>query len=539
MTDLLVKEEELSMTIINDHHEYCFNVSECILNSKLFLFKTKDNVVKFGLFRGKEYLGIGEFRVNDEMHWIDISKNTQKKAKETTPTVKIDIRLRVKCSLINTHPSNSKQTTTESVMKAKKNSIMKDNNLDQSKVYVKPKIGKLFHNRSCDSNISKLSNIEVNSSRELHNSVKEGHNKEFKTQRGAGGNDHYSLCLSSTNPTIDYQAKTVQGNLRSNSYILPSQSNNDLEEKIIDKSYENNIKNDEMILQNTKPNDNIDDNSFKELDDDSELFIKAFDTMKDDFLLLYEDIFLSEVKSETIQLESELFIEKFSELELKYRQTMNFIKKHIDYYKAMISEIHSSYSNKIKMKNKLDIESLKNDYSYICNNQMMTSYNGLKLYNDEMKLWSTVIVKTNNNQLIQKRVLKKRLRKALLNDVMLSLFTKDNSQHVIDKLNVYQKFFLDKIIQNAQSSSYICKTQRDQISNAIKQEQLTIQTTISPLIDNRSNTMKSSYDCLFYNCNNSSSNINLMTKAKENNKRNNRVHNQRNKPKYLSTSKYK
>lgn len=533
MSDYLGKEEELIMTIITDQSEYFINVGESMLSSKGSLFKTKDSIIKFGLFKGKEHLGIGEFVVNNEMHWIAISINSSKKNKDTnTQSFKKDIRLRIKCSFVNGHSSQSAKLSCNGPS-------LEDKSIsDQSKPYLKPKIGKLFHNQICNSNISKLLNTEINSSRKTNTINKEDQNKQCKTQRG--DNDDISLSLLLSKDKFDYQTRTAQKKIKSNSYYIPPQSNNELEEQIIDKAYENNIKNDEMIMNSaSKSNDCTDENLFKQLDDIDDS-LNAFKVINNDFVLLYEDASFSDATNETIQLEAELFIEKCSQVQLKYHHSMNKIKEQIDYYKTMINEIHSLYSNIIKKKNKLDIKLLKNDSYDIHNGQIMLSYNKLKLYNDEMKLWSTILVKSiNNSKEKQKKNLKEKLTKALLNDVILCLFSKDKQLNLIDNLNVYQKFFLNKIINNATSSSLLlCKTQRDSGSAINKKELLTIQTTISPLIETNPNRMVSSLDCFPINL--SCGNIQTMNKRQDSkNKKTIKRINQRSKFKYFSVSKYR
>lgn len=540
------------MTLITDQSEFLISIGESLSNPKGTVFKTKNKDIKFGLFKGKEYLGMGEFIINNEVRWVSIHNSSPIKQNNNELLSLCDsLRLRIKCSpnvnsrkasnqtkmisLQNTQSSDDKklkkstpQFDTHLLGSDKKNKYITKITPDTS--YVKSKTGRISQNRSKNHDSCNILNTDIYSSYNTLNSRKVNKiKKSFCNKTKGSYRDLRSLSAITTNGRAEYRTHLAQKHFKKISLNVPHQvlgSDNG----IINKSFENNIEKDSMIHETTNDLSNI------APIEEHECLLDPFTTLKDDFFILYEDGYLTQVPLDTIQLEAELFIEKVSEMQCKYHQVMKEMNKHFLYYNSKAKELNDLLMKITKKRNKLRLISMENEYIQMVQESYGNLHQILSLTKEELSIWHRIMRDSNKN-LIDKIKKKDKTEKWQLKEIILSLINRSNNQEIINKLNVYQKYFLDKIMQNATKA---LKPNANVNPNNIDQTESTInegQKHISSSKEN-TNTMINQYSVESILSNMNSTTTNSTTKFPNKKKGLNEVEMKKAKSKYLFFSKY-
>ena len=195
--------------------------------------------------------------------------------------------------------------------------------------------------------------------------------------------------------------------------------NNQIENYIIDKSYEDELQNDIPIIYPREQKNILNNGEFKG---------NKFEQLLNDFLLLYNNDNIKNLNLNEIELEFHFLVEKIYEL----------INEYYTEYFSLNSENNSSinkiklfgieYNNLLKLDNllrkKINKTNLKNTLKNNKNNKYYSS--NIKKLNNEMN-----ILKNINLGLINKNI-KKESSKKLLKDIFLVIINK-NKSHLTEK----------------------------------------------------------------------------------------------------------
>ena len=227
-----------------------------------------------------------------------------------------------------------------------------------------------------------------------------------------------------------------------------------IEDKIIDKNYENDIDNDEMIIgSNKKSNKNIKNNTIDNSlinsitiinkgNDNDELnlyFMKNisneekeeeysinnfFENNKSDFGIMYIDNYEKMINDDMLLLELQLLYEKILDLQISYHEEYSKLEKQIKNDKKFISliihkykELHKKKFNLLKIKENNDSKNKLNNF--LCIHKKEHNSNITKINNKEINLWKIMLgnnFKKNNNNLDVKKEIKELFKKIVFNN---------------------------------------------------------------------------------------------------------------------------
>lgn len=180
------------------------------------------------------------------------------------------------------------------------------------------------------------------------------------------------------------------------------------EDSIIDKNYENNIKNDEMIQikDNQKflekmINENSEEYTIKEtpvLDFDKELYNEEdsksiFNSTREDFEIFYTQDYIKVISDDTIKLELQLVIDKLCELQNAYHKELlsglnnyTMYKEIFAYYSEKYLAFHKKYLN---LKHEQERAHLTNTLNtFISNHKLKHNNEIIRVNKIEVALWN-------------------------------------------------------------------------------------------------------------------------------------------------------
>lgn len=191
-----------------------------------------------------------------------------------------------------------------------------------------------------------------------------------------------SQSMNSSSKKINTDTNISSSNVKQN---LQDKINSALESSIIDQQYENEIKNDEIIL-----NDEV-LNPVSSFDEKKNNNIVDFESLKSDFDIFYTDEYIKSVSNEMIQLELQLIIEKMFEIQNAYHKEYSIALNNHKLYDSVLREHYNKYYKLkkqffeyCKRKDKLEVKKNKKEY-----------LNTLSLFKEEMKVLMSVIDKSN------------------------------------------------------------------------------------------------------------------------------------------------
>jgi hypothetical protein len=195
-----------------------------------------------------------------------------------------------------------------------------------------------------------------------------------------------------------------------------------IDDRIIDKNYENDIDNDEIIISNRKgynysnslfnnihishSNSKNDDDSIyyyfeknnKDKNDDDYLTNNNFENNKNDFCIMYIDNYENMINDDMLQLEIQLLYEKILDLQNSYHQEYDKIINQIKTNKQFISlliykykDIQKKNFNLMKIKEK---NNSKNNLNFFFNLQEKEHKNCIsEINNKEINIWKKMLGK--------------------------------------------------------------------------------------------------------------------------------------------------
>ena len=189
-----------------------------------------------------------------------------------------------------------------------------------------------------------------------------------------------------------------------------------IEDKIIDKNYENDIDNDEMIIGTNKKNINNQNSIFNKIQinnkgDNDELYLyfnnksyneedysinNNFENNKADFSIMYIDNYEKMINDDMLLLELQLLFEKILDLQNSYHDEYNKIIKQVNNNKKFVSlligkyrEIHKKQFNLIKIKENISSKNELNTFIILQekeHNSYITEINS-----KEIDLWKNMM----------------------------------------------------------------------------------------------------------------------------------------------------
>ena len=221
----------------------------------------------------------------------------------------------------------------------------------------------------------------------INNMGKEGNNKSIANSNqkltSYDRKKGISQSMNSSSKKISTEANISSSTVKQN---LQDKINSALESSIIDQQYENEIKNDEIILNDEVLNPV---SSFDEKKNSNT--IADFESLKNDFDIFYTDEYIKSVSDEMIQLELQLIIEKMFDIQNAYHKEYSVSLNNYKLYNSVLREHYNKYYKckkeyyeYSKRKDKLEIKKNKKEYLH-----------ALSLFKEEMKVLMSVIEKSN------------------------------------------------------------------------------------------------------------------------------------------------
>ena len=428
--------------------------------------------IKYYIAKNSNVIGTGEFLPYNDTKWLNISST--KKKSDIISSLFDTMKLKLKCTneLLSSSSSKKYQTTSSvSTTKTKKKKKSIPSNVTKQKSFgfsirsAKPSEQsvtkyifekrikgrgmlntaiKLKHNKSCEDGIwgsnsvkkdifDETNNIMYNSAivdkkrkdSDISKSIKASNGKK----RGAAHSSNtLTEVISRTNKKSSIVNSHSMDSVDSPSIIKKlDEKFQTIEEKIIDKNFEENIDNDEMIVSSKKKffslsnstnlNDsniaknktasstNIDNKKVSSFsndeyldsdDPDVDAIVSKYDDLKTDFEIFYTKEYIDSITDDMLQLELQLELEKIFELQMTYHNAKASLS---DQY-AKTKKSFLSYANKYILLNKKSMKLQKERERAQLNNSICTFVNNHKIKNDkeastinkdECKLWRYII----------------------------------------------------------------------------------------------------------------------------------------------------
>ena len=401
----IIYKGDLHMNLIGNNLNISINLFSSVNSKKSFNFQIPNSILKFGLFQGKVFLGIGKINITNETKWITIKcQKSSKDNLEINLNKPSEIKIKVKCKIVkiiekNSITSYNKYIVKSSEVKRKINRSM-DFNEDSSK-----KINNYNHKKNLSMN--KVSNI---------------YNKE--------------------------------------------------QMKLFNKSVQNSIENDSMLINDiiTLSNDSNNEYSYIQLNNTKRfIFQNEIEQLEKNLKLNYSED--KEIESSFKNLNFEFYFEKFISLKnkcqipnfkriktnnnIEYKEFIKKIFKLFKLYYFMWIELNKqnklftnyikNYSDKIvqlkkkkcklgiiREKERLSDELIFMEYGYSDYNHKINNLN------QEMNIWQNLCDNLSKDNNFKKR-------KNFLNERLKYLFKFKNKS--FDLLNQKQKDFILKLIR--------------------------------------------------------------------------------------------
>ena len=591
------------MTIITDSSELSINLFQCLYNKKPTFFKTKSPSITFGVFKSREFLGVGSISLCNNPQWVSIHppKNSHQHHKKSsfvsTSNQFLAENLRIKLyfskesrnNLMRTpstfqNENNNSSNNTIMASLHNNNSMSIDLKHKKTKSFASPLItSPLSPSKQHKLSIHPTSNthklLGANSHNNNNNNNTTSPNKQPKTKKHimrtckdkkafstinnyGRGNCNNTLCYSNSyqnnilkqsssthihkmnissakkspkpnvkkinyaqknNNDIPIQAsftmKTLSDYHLDSSKVLPKTlltnlDKQEIENHIIDQSYEDNIKNDEIIddentnksfikyfndnnnnLQENESNisnTNVDTtfNIFEKEDLELNDLSKKYLDLNSDFNLLYSKDYVNGVDDTVLNLEIELFIEKILELQNAYYTLLkayNSVNKKIKNYSLQTkAKIKKLLQKQLQLKLEM-VDVLNKPFGYT---NMITELKNVNFpQKQDINLWKQIFLKRKNNydNINSNNTIVKTLIITIMKNVLTNKYTNN-------KLTNLEKATLKRIVNENEMNTpkHTGRNGNEQIKNGnvdYGNENNNINVN-NPLIDERLNTLK-------------------------------------------------
>lgn len=224
-----------------------------------------------------------------------------------------------------------------------------------------------------------------------------------------------------------------------------------IDETIIDKQFENEIQNDDIlcftkktnkkiidneysfdyvspfIFENEKSNDNIEDNNLN----------SNFENYKSDFEIFYTSDYLKNIENDVINLELQLLIEKIFEIQESYhfelgmlRKKNSIMERNYNLFSERLKILTKKYSKLVNMLKSLEMENYKKSFKQ--NNIVKSNFDLININIKECNIWRNML---NNKD--KKKKLFKIFHKIIFKGFENKKKYLNNSQKLIcEKLNI-------------------------------------------------------------------------------------------------------
>ncbi len=366
---------------------------------------------------------------------------------------------------------------------------------------------KLRHNKSCEDGIFQLNNM--NEKNLLYNSMininnNENNNSEYtitdyqntrKTKENSFlsnkknlmnknniSSKKYKILATSLKEKKNIKSVKYESNIKENSTknLFDKFEENFLlkEEKIIDKNYEKNIEQDDMIIspkikEDSTLENKITDTSFNSVnsfnfenkfydfyDDEDYFYNNTFENLKKDFFIFYTDDYFLNINYNMIKLEFQLFLEKIFDIQSLYHLKLNYIRNQNHakkkFLKNFFEKIVILSKKKLKLISKNEILKINNNYNNFIDSYKSKNDSELILNNKtECYLWKNIFNGIEKKycltkEIFQKNVLEKYNNiKEYLNEKERKLCEKfinenNNNKNIINRKNEIKKKTIKK-----------------------------------------------------------------------------------------------
>ena len=633
------------MTIITDLSELSLNLFECLSNKKPTVFKTKSPKITFGIFKSREFLGVGSCSICNNPQWVSIYppdyKNNlplssfvpsqYKKSSFSNQSLVENLRIKLKFSkesrnnLIRTSSTSQKESNTNVAQNTIATSFINNsmsmdlkhkNAKSLASLLITSPLSSSQQHKHMIHNLSNIQKILNNSSHKISPNKQSKNNNHIlwtskkrklfniinnnsSTAIGFGNNNkinskgNNSLCYtksfqnnllrlqsSSTNVCkinnsspkaspkqnkkqkscvdkqninniLNYNDFPIQtapnlktlGDYRFNSSkILPrslfiSLDNQELEDHIINQSFEDNIKKDEIIddentnksfikylndnnkyinddiltrqISNKSGNDDISFNVFNKDDLIINDLTEKFNNLTFDLNLLYNKDYFEEVDDSVLNFEVELIVEKILELQSTFYALLKSYKIFNNKINIFTIKTKSKMKMLLKEQFQLKLESIDLLYKpvqlYTCDVQTET----ITLIHD-ISFWKHIFLQKCKNKFLTTKVdsLNDHNNLVKVKTLILSIIKNVlRNKQTMNKLSNLERTTLKRIInendgyspkQTLKNNTKQMITLGNQMLTAIKNRNndfsnvdYCINTNLnSPLIDERLNTLK-------------------------------------------------
>ena len=224
-----------------------------------------------------------------------------------------------------------------------------------------------------------------------------------------------------------------------------------IDETIIDKQFENEIQNDDILCFTKKTNKKIIDNEYsfdyvspfifeneKSNDNIEENNINSnFENYKSDFEIFYTSDYLKNIENDVINLELQLLIEKIFEIQESYhfelgmlRKKNSIMERNYNLFSERLKFLTKKYSKLVNMLKSLEMENYKKSFKQ--NNIVKSNFDLININIKECNIWRNML---NNKD--KKKKLFKIFHKVIFKGFENKKKYLNNSQKLIcEKLNI-------------------------------------------------------------------------------------------------------
>ena len=110
---------DLHMNLIGNNSNISINLFSAIKTKQNYKFQSENSFIKFGLFQGKNFIGIGKLNITNEIKWITIkcSKNNIKNKLINIPS---EIKLKIDCKFVKNNGNIKKNYVKYTPIQTKK-----------------------------------------------------------------------------------------------------------------------------------------------------------------------------------------------------------------------------------------------------------------------------------------------------------------------------------------------------------------------------------------------------------------------------------
>ena len=495
------------LSFSNQSNNYNINLSSVINFSHPIIFpiQDKNQVIKCSFIHNSSLIGNCEFFPFTDTKWISIKPNSP-----DTPLIKLKIKSSYNLNTAarkknqpnsnmkeNFTRGNSKKTATTKIIQPGNithrinNSAIKEQTFlrkflfdkkSTSKNKMIPQENRLKHNKSCEEGIWGTTH-SIHSPRiysEFSNRNEDSHNgtnkiKTVKKNNNDKNNNNVFNNSSSKNTMTEIKLKS---NNKSNHLLTPhnhelstsvslvnklDEKFRTIEESIIDKTFEKNIDNDEMIISQKTffeltSKDEIHSHNInrslsfeiKSDDNNEEMndLLDKFHNVKNDFEILYTNKYSQTVREDLLKLEVQLVIEKLFKIQSEYHSALNKLRQEYHTLKNDFKQsafkyfkINKQYLNLQQQKEKIQFINSLN--MFVNNHKIKNDKEIMQIHFKECALWKKITFHDNHVKTTKKNMLLKIFEKNTLHNKknlsLLSELEKIISEKLIKKYNIKKK----------------------------------------------------------------------------------------------------